>query len=160
MVIFKNKKQISIIISWTIVILWMLLIFNLSSQVAEKSNKLSKEVTEIVLETVEKVASDADFDIDNLNHILRKNAHFFAYLVLGILVINAVRKSGVFGFKGIILTLGICILYAASDEVHQAFVPGRGAMVKDVLIDSTGVIVGIGMYQMISRMKEKVMTSS
>jgi VanZ family protein len=40
----------------------------------------------------------------------------------------------------------ICILYAASDEIHQIFVPGKGAHVKDVFIDSAESIVGILAY--------------
>ena len=36
---------------------------------------------------------------------------------------------------------------ARSDEFHQLFVPGRGAQVKDVLIDTAGAIVGIFVSQ-------------
>jgi VanZ family protein len=38
----------------------------------------------------------------------------------------------------------ICVLCAMLDEFHQLFVPGRGAQVKDVIIDTVGAIVGIG----------------
>ena len=34
-------------------------------------------------------------------------------------------------------------LYAASDEIHQSFVPGRGPAVTDVLLDSAGALCGI-----------------
>ena len=34
-------------------------------------------------------------------------------------------------------------VYAASDEIHQAFVPGRGPAVTDVLLDSAGALCGI-----------------
>jgi VanZ family protein len=34
-------------------------------------------------------------------------------------------------------------LYAATDEIHQLFVPGRYGKFHDVLIDSAGVAVGI-----------------
>ena len=148
MTIFENKKQI---ISWIVVFLWMLIIFNLSSQVAEEANKLSKGVTEIIVQTVEKVAPRSSFDIDQFNHLLRKNAHFFTYLVLGMLVMSGMRRSDV---KGIVLTLGICILYAVSDEIHQLFVPGRGGQIKDVLIDSAGAFVGIKLYLRLSRLKK------
>jgi VanZ family protein len=87
------------------------------------------------------------------NRILRKNAHYFAYLVLGILVINALRISGVKGWRVCVLALGICVLYAVSDEVHQLFVPGRGGQVRDVLIDSAGATVGLGLYQVFGRIK-------
>jgi len=51
---FKGKK-LAIIISWVAVLLWMLLIFNLSSQVREESNNLSKGITQIIVETVDEL---------------------------------------------------------------------------------------------------------
>ena len=35
------------------------------------------------------------------------------------------------------------VLYAASDEFHQSFVPGRSPSIVDVGIDSLGVLTGI-----------------
>lgn len=40
----------------------------------------------------------------------------------------------------------ICTGYAVRDEIHQLFVPGRGAQVRDVLIVSGGAVVGIMMW--------------
>lgn len=144
-----NKKQVKIIISWIAVILWMLLIFKLSSQVSEQSDKLSTGITEVIVKTVNKFTINTDFDIRTLNHYVRKNAHFFAYFILGILSLNALRRSEVSKHKSIALM--ICVLYAVSDEVHQIFVPGRGPQVKDVFIDSSGALVGILLYLAISR---------
>ena len=79
------------------------------------------------------------------------NAHFFAYLILGIVVVNGLRSSGVVGFKSIGLAILICVLYAISDGVHQLFVPRRGGKVKDVLIDSAGSISGIVMYKIFNK---------
>ncbi|MDD4756454.1 MAG: VanZ family protein [Prolixibacteraceae bacterium] len=137
---------------YTAVILWMALIFNLSSQVAMQSNELSTGITEVIVKTVQKIAPKADFDLKSFNHMLRKNAHFFAYLVLGILVLTALRRSGATGCRSVALALGICVLYAISDEVHQLFVPGRGGQVKDVIIDSAGAGVGIGVYKVVGRL--------
>ena len=36
-------------------------------------------------------------------------------------------------------------LYAATDEVHQLFVPGRSGQVSDVLLDSAGAIAGLAL---------------
>ncbi len=128
------------------VIMWMILIFYLSHQPVTKSNNLSKGITEVIIETVEKVTPKRVFNVSRLNHILRKNAHFFAYLVLGILVSNALRSNKIYGFKNIGIALTICVLYAISDEIHQLFVPGRGGQIKDVILDSFGAIVGILIY--------------
>ncbi|WP_080146638.1 VanZ family protein [Marinilactibacillus piezotolerans] len=81
-----------------------------------------------------------------LHNFLRKNAHFFIYLLLGIIVKNALSTSGVNGVKAILLALIICAAYASTDEFHQRFIPGRTALVSDVLIDSTGSFLGIIFY--------------
>lgn len=138
------------VLSWTAVLLWMVLIFNLSAQVADESDKLSKGVTRVIVQTVERVVPNVNCDIKSFNHWIRKNAHFFAYLVLGILVVNALSGRG-YKFVAIL----ICVLYAISDEVHQIFVPGRGPGIQDVFIDSLGASVGILMYLGFSRIKGK-----
>lgn len=38
------------------------------------------------------------------------------------------------------------ILFAVSDEIHQAFIPGRSARITDVLIDSVSVVLGCGLF--------------
>ena len=43
----------------------------------------------------------------------------------------------------VLVSFIIGVVYASSDEIHQLFVPGREGAVRDVLIDSTGVITGI-----------------
>ncbi len=138
-------------ISWAAVLICMILIFNLSSQTAKQSNELSKFVTRVIVNTVNMVFPEANFNAGRLNNIIRKNAHFFAYLVLGVLIINAFMKSGMSVCRSIALTLLICVIYAASDEFHQMFVSGRGAKVTDVLIDSAGTSVGICGYMVIRR---------
>ncbi len=152
----KNKRQIINIISWTALIFWLVLIFYLSAQPVSKSNGLSKKVTEVIIEKVEMVAPNANFNINRMNYLVRKNAHFFAYLILGILVMNVLRTSRVSNTKGFILSLMFCILYAISDEFHQLFVPGRSGQMRDVLIDSTGAAIGIGMYVVVKFIVNKV----
>lgn len=104
------------ILSWTAVILWMVLIFNMSSQIAKESSQISTGITEIIIKIIEKIIPNTNFDIGSFNHIVRKNAHFIAYLVLGVLALNALRRSGLYGYRRLALALGICILYAISDD--------------------------------------------
>jgi VanZ family protein len=141
----EGTLQMPKILSWMAVFLVMLLIFNLSSQVAEHSNELSTGITELIIKAVEKVAPGAELDQKNINNRLRKNAHFFSYLLLGMFAYNALRRSGLRGWRCFILALGVCVSYAITDEVHQLYVPGRGGQVRDVLIDSAGACVGIGL---------------
>ncbi|MER2007865.1 MAG: VanZ family protein [Psychrobacillus sp.] len=140
--------------SYLAVVLWMGLIFFFSSQPADDSKELSTGVTEVILSVVEAVAPESDLFVDNLHHFVRKNAHFLIYFVLGILVVRAFRLSEIRGKKSIVFALAVCIAYAISDELHQLFVPGRGAQVKDVLIDSTGAFVGIILYSWLKGLRK------
>ncbi|HJV16525.1 MAG TPA: VanZ family protein [Bacillales bacterium] len=144
-------------ISWFLVILWMILIFFLSNQPATQSGALSTGIAAVIIQAIEKLSGHIGFDLAQFDHIVRKNAHFFVYLVLGVLVYNALKRSG--RNRNILLAFMICVLYAISDEIHQMFVPGRGPGIKDVLIDSTGAIVGIGMYWVIGRKRQRIKSS-
>lgn len=142
------------ILSCIFIVIWMGLIFKLSSQPAVQSGQLSGKVTNINIKAIEKVKPDTKFNTGEFNHIIRKNAHFFIYLILGILTINALKTNGIKGYRCVIFTLFICILYASSDEIHQIFVPGRSAQVKDVFIDSAGAGAGILVYLAIKKLRK------
>ena len=71
--------------------------------------------------------------------VLRKLAHAAEFAVLGALLARATGRGG--------LALAIGVLYAVSDEVHQAFVPGRLGSPLDVAIDAVGVAAGILLWQ-------------
>lgn len=159
-IVYKSKKIIKTI-SWILVLLHLGLIFYFSSEPAVESEEISTNVTEIVTQIVQRVTpkKESDLDIESLHHLIRKNAHFFLYLVLGVLVMNAMRRSGVYGSKGIILTILICVLYAISDEFHQTFVLGRSGEVRDVIIDSAGVIVGILEYLGLAKIVKRLCNS-
>lgn len=133
-----------LILSYVLMLVWMAIIFHLSSQVSVESSKLSQGVTEMVAKAVQKITPSLDMDI--LHHLIRKMAHFSAYLVLGVLVSNAINQNDKFSIK---VAFMLCLLYASSDEIHQSFVPGRGPAIKDVMIDSAGAFVGINIFKIV-----------
>jgi len=46
-------------------------------------------------------------------------------------------------------------LYAASDEIHQLFVPNREGKFADVIIDTAGALLGIFLVWFIGRVSRK-----
>ena len=138
----------SLFLSWLLVLIWMAFIFYLSSQPAPTSNSLSKKVAKTVIESVDKVRrQDAKaYSLSKVNNITRDYAHGGVFLVLCILVINALRKSGFKSLAGYMLALLICAIYACTDEFHQMFVFGRGAELQDWLRDFLGTIIGLSLY--------------
>lgn len=63
--------------------------------------------------------------------LAKKGAHFSEYAILYFLIFRANGKNYIASF---ILTM----LYAATDEIHQSFVPGRMAAAYDIAIDFSG----------------------
>jgi VanZ family protein len=45
----------------------------------------------------------------------------------------------------------IATAYAVTDEIHQGFVSGRSAQVRDVLIDTAGALVGVALTASLTR---------
>lgn len=136
----------------TAVICCMVIIFSLSHQPASMSNNLSTGVTEYLIAFVKRVIPHSAASIEDMNHIVRKNAHFIIYFVLGVLVSGTLRRFGAGWYRVIGWSLLICVVFAMTDEIHQMYVPGRGAQVQDVLIDSAGASLGISLYVLIHRL--------
>ena len=69
--------------------------------------------------------------------VVRKLGHMLGYLVLTLLLVRALRRSG--SLFAVPVAMAVALAYAASDEWHQSFVPGRTATVHDVGIDAIGI---------------------
>lgn len=141
--------KINILRAILIVLLLMMFgtIFNFSNQNGEKSGNLSREVTEEVTKNINSIQklekSEKERVLGKIEHYIRKLAHFSLYFIVGILTMSLMCTFDLKNVKRIFIGLGIGVFYAASDEFHQIFIPDRTASFVDVLIDSSGVFVGI-----------------
>ena len=153
--ICDNKKRI---IYGIFVIAWMILIFSFSSQNGEESQKTSGYFTDKVVQIISKVKSDIDIGNTEeiVSFIIRKMAHFSIYFVGGILIFNFV---GTFPLKlknVILLTFIIGCVYSISDEIHQLFISERAGQIRDVLIDSAGVMIATFLMGKFKEDKKKI----
>ena len=133
---------------WIAVVLWMALIFSFSMETAAESSESSGGFIRTLLETFDRdfsalSSTEQHTKIESLSYFIRKSAHFCIFGMLGILVTSAVSAHGLSPKKTALFSLGICALYAISDEIHQYFVPGRACMLRDMLIDTCGAACGI-----------------
>jgi VanZ family protein len=91
------------------------------------------------------------------DYILRKIAHMIEFGILTFLLFRAIvsdksaQGRSASGGKAIIFALIIALFYAFSDEFHQLFVQGRQCSLKDVGIDSIGILIGAGLCYIKSR---------
>lgn len=143
------KKYTKRIIFAILIIINCMSIFLFSQQVGEDSGNTSSKIVEIVSQIIPFIKNMQEpektmFKENILSQIVRKCAHFSIYTMLGFFTINFMltyQKGSLLKKSSISLLFGIC--YAISDEFHQMFIPGRSAEVRDVLIDSLGVLIGI-----------------
>lgn len=132
-------------------IIWMLVIFWFSAQVADDSQEMSDFFVHLL---------DAVFSLDIMRNeiirdmtsfLVRKAAHMSEYAVLAILFGLTIRE-----YKKepwLLLALAATAAYVATDEFHQLFVPGRSGQLKDVLIDTAGGALGLGLLALILYLK-------
>ncbi len=79
-----------------------------------------------------------------------KLLHGGVYAVLGFLAYRGIRRRGMTAWRAAAwITFGICVLYGASDEFHQHFVPGRSMDIFDLLADGVGVASAIGVARVL-----------
>lgn len=137
--------------SWTFVLIWLSFIFCLSSQPAPKSDSLSKSITRVIVKGSNQIQGTNPSEtqpsvINKLNNKIRDYAHATVFMVLGVLLTNALYMSRIKRVPVWLFAFLICAVYAVSDEFHQMFVPGRGRQMTDFLLDCAGALVGIGIY--------------
>lgn len=121
--------------------------FGFSGQSGTESSGISSKVTLFILNIFgdysEPLTEEQEQFVETAEHIVRKLAHFSIYAILGMLLMGLASTYEIKNKWQIGTSLTVGILYAGLDEFHQSFIPGRTAMVLDVLIDTAGIITGI-----------------
>ncbi len=144
----SNKRfTISQIIFSILSIICMILIFRFSCENADTSSETSGHFTEFAVEhfvpDFENLSPENQSEtIARVDHIIRKCAHFSIYAALGFLLSFTFGKRKLLS-DGTYMALLIAFIYACTDELHQYFVPGRSCQFTDVLIDTSGAVIGI-----------------
>mgnify|MGYP000075544338 CR=1 FL=1 len=127
----------------------MYMIFSFSGQTGTESGSLSHEISYQIVSVADKILNknltenEKQIYTDRIEHPVRKLAHMTEYCILALCVSFPLYVYGVRGFLLFLLAGLFCVGFACTDEFHQSFVAGRGPSKKDVLIDSTGALIGI-----------------
>ncbi len=154
--------KINILRAILIILLIMLFmtIFNFSSQDGEESGSLSREVTNRVTKDIKSIQelekNKKEKVLGEIEHVIRKIAHFSIYTLVGILMMSLMSTYDLKQIKRVGISFGVGVLYAISDEIHQSFTPDRTPLVSDVCIDSCGVIVGIIIVIILLKLVQKI----
>lgn len=123
--------------------LWMLVIFLFSMENGDKSEATSTGIIGVIGRMIytdfEAWPLDAQLAfVETISYPIRKAAHMSEYAVLGMLGLWTFRSWRLPQKRAVWFALLCSALYAATDEFHQLFVPGRSGQITDVLFDTVG----------------------
>lgn len=129
------KKTISTII----IILIIAFIWGNSYQAKSDSVRLSMFFTTNIQPLLIKVGFHPNLKI--MDTYVRKLAHLTEFMALGAVIYYTFKQIFTTHIAKKSILLAICI--ASLDEVIQIYTPGRTATIADVLLDTTGSMIGI-----------------
>lgn len=142
------KRALPVLLSLLPTLILCLLIFFFSSQTAAESSGTSSRLITWILTLknphfAELPQKQQRAQIQQLQFITRKGAHFSVYTLLGICLVPPLTLyAGKRGHAALAAWL-FCVAYAVSDELHQYFIPGRSCEIRDFLIDVSGALLGV-----------------
>jgi VanZ family protein len=87
-----------------------------------------------------------------MDFFVKKGFHALEYGILAVLAWRALRHQG-WSERASLRAWVLSALYAASDELHQAFVPGRTARPFDVAVDWLGA--GLALLVVVYLVKQR-----
>ena len=157
----KKRKIFTPLFIWAAVsLICMTVIFLFSSRNSEQSSEMSSTLASKLfapaLDLIE--VSNPTPLMGTIEVIVRKSAHFIIFFILGFCITNTVMrikkiKKNLYIF---LISVILCSVYAATDELHQYFVPGRACMWQDWVIDTAGVLLGVGLAFLIANFIFKI----
>lgn len=138
-------------------IVWMCVIFAFSAQEKEESGEVSASFTYHMVSSTrtffhldlsdERVKEIADA----IEGFVRKAAHMVEYGALSVLLYIWIGQWEMSFLRRAGTAVGATAVYAATDEIHQYFVPGRAGRFSDVCIDSAGALAGVVVFALLVR---------
>ncbi|HRI13167.1 MAG TPA: VanZ family protein [Verrucomicrobiota bacterium] len=149
-------SRIRIPLVWLPVALWMLLIF-LGSTDALSVRRTSRIIGPVLRWFIPDISDAA---IRQVQTGVRKTGHAVQYAILAGLVWRALNEADL-GFRRpwprrlAVLSWALATGYAVTDEIHQSFIPSRQGQVTDVLFDSAGAAVAIGLIWWWGRRRQR-----
>ena len=142
------------ILSWIIVIIWLIIIFLLSNMPQKESSYKSRYILNTSIKTINKITNtniNNKIIVNKIHVPFRKLMHVFVYFILSILLLLAFKN--IKNINIYFIPFIICVFYSLTDEYHQTLVIGRCGRLLDVIIDSIGVFFGCFIYYCIGYIK-------
>lgn len=143
-------------------LVWMCVIFAFSAQTKEESSAVSESLSyRMVSSTGHFFHWNLDEEqmreiANTIEYFVRKGAHMTEFAILSILLFVWLGLWEMALFRRSAAAFLTTAVYAASDEFHQLFVAGRSGRISDVLIDSSGALLGVIVFILLGRLIQTI----
>ncbi len=150
-----KKLYIKKVMLIMMIVYYYFIIASFSAQPAVVSSSSSEGITGLIYDKL-----IAFFDrgyigkenfVEAFEHIIRKCAHFGNFFIISLFLTSYVlcyrRKT----ITTLTVAFSVSFSFAFFDEIHQLFVAGRSCQLSDMLLDSSGAMLGILLFLFIRR---------
>ena len=153
-----GKPRTRLYVYGALTLLVMLFIFLMSAADGDTSGTWSHSFLGTILARMIAWFRPERFGL-SVEYVIRKLAHMFEFFCLGVtsalffgeLLLGRRRRLLLAGAGALLWSF----FYACSDEWHQTFVSGRAGRFADVMIDSSGALLGVLLLGLLAWMLEK-----
>jgi len=153
----KGKALLATLVCWSLVSLWVGLVFYLSYQKGEQSTYLSSGIAEEIIEWIPQLAWKYSFD--EVHIWTRKAAHVFVFLILGMMTeIAGLISADCVGRnwkKASAVVVLVCGLVAVVSECVKVNIPGRHLSWGEAALNLMCAICGMGVVLLRCRVKRR-----
>jgi VanZ family protein len=94
-------------------------------------------------------------DLGGLDFFAKKGAHMLGYALLAAAYFHALNHEKRITRLRLAIAVSLVILYAATDEWHQRFTPGRTPKFTDVCIDTAGGLIGLAVTYRMKKLRAR-----
>ena len=127
------------------IVCWMMIIFYFSARDSYESTLDSRGLIRSTVNVcvtfanklgiIKEMPSESELNaiVKKLDNPVRKLAHGTVYFVLALLILLALGTNSENFVRNAVIAVGICFLYAATDEYHQTFVSRQIRRVEGLL---------------------------
>ena len=165
--------------AYVLILAWMILIFSMSAQPGDVSGDISGGVSHLFMKLWNVVFFQGWNEAELLHmaeiwdYPIRKLAHMTEFGILAMLIywglgqrVDFVAGKSFFQricerlrawfstYTRYVVAWFFTVIYAATDEIHQLFVPDRSGNALDVCVDATGALLALLLVSGILRLME------
>lgn len=137
-----------VFLRWLIVICYVAVLLIFSSQPASSAHSMTKWLLEMF-------PNLSRAQISALVFYIRKGLHVAGYFFATGIIFQAINVTPRLKKYPYLATFIFTLLFAIVDEWQQSFFPFRTGSVKDVVLDSVGILLALGLLKINQQRKKR-----